>query len=86
MDDTPAHPVKPQRLGIKVNAAIACVAVGLAVRFLVPMPAGVTGEAWTLLAIFCTTIAGAELTAIRAYQALAPTTSRYGIHGALPRS
>ncbi|GJP30696.1 hypothetical protein CLOM_g4586 [Closterium sp. NIES-68] len=37
------------------------VGVGLAVRFLVPVPAGVTAQAWQLLAIFLSTITGLVL-------------------------
>ncbi|CAI7792955.1 unnamed protein product [Closterium sp. NIES-53] len=40
---------------------IISVGVGLAVRFLVPVPAGVTTQAWQLLAIFLSTITGLVL-------------------------
>ena len=43
----------------------ASVAIGLALRFAVPVPAGVTLQAWTLLAIFVSTIAGARLEAFK---------------------
>jgi len=36
----------------------ASVAVGLAIRFLVPIPVGITTNAWSLLSIFVSTIAG----------------------------
>jgi len=45
--------------GAKLGPLVASVAVGLALRFLVPAPAGVSLQAWTLLAIFVSTIAGA---------------------------
>jgi divalent anion:Na+ symporter, DASS family len=35
--------------------------IGLAIRFLAPVPAGVTVQAWTLLAVFAATIAGLVL-------------------------
>ena len=34
------------------------VAIGLAVYFVVPCPVNLSREAWRLLAIFCTTVAG----------------------------
>jgi hypothetical protein len=34
------------------------IGLGLIVRFLVPIPAGVTAQSWSLLAIFVSTIAG----------------------------
>ena len=40
-----------------VNAAIA-VGVGLAVRFLLPVPDVLTPQAWSLFAIFCSTVTG----------------------------
>ncbi len=58
-DDTPAHPSKPApQPALRIGPALACIAIGLAVRFLIPIPAGVLPEAWTLLATFCATIAG----------------------------
>ena len=47
--------------GAKLVPLAASVAIGLALRFLVPVPAGVSLQAWTLLAIFVSTIAGAPL-------------------------
>ena len=46
--------------GAKMVPLAASVAIGLALRFAVPVPAGVTLQAWTLLAIFVSTIAGAH--------------------------
>ena len=46
--------------GAKLVPLAASVAIGLALRFAVPVPAGVTLQAWTLLAIFVSTIAGAH--------------------------
>ena len=46
--------------GAKLGPLAASVAIGLALRFAVPVPAGVTLQAWTLLAIFVSTIAGAR--------------------------
>ena len=37
---------------------LASVAIGVAVRYLVPVPEGVTLQAWSLLSIFVSTIAG----------------------------
>ena len=54
--DQPASAPWP---GAKVVPLLASVAIGLALRFLVPVPAGVTLQAWTLLAVFVSTIAGA---------------------------
>lgn len=34
------------------------VGLGLVLRFLVPIPVGITVQAWTLLSIFVSTIAG----------------------------
>jgi DASS family divalent anion:Na+ symporter len=38
----------------------ASVGLGLALRFLVPVPVGITMQAWTLLSIFVSAIAGAR--------------------------
>ena len=46
--------------GAKLVPLAASVAIGAALRFAVPVPAGVTLQAWTLLAIFVSTIAGAQ--------------------------
>jgi hypothetical protein len=47
--------------GIKPVPLLLSAAVGLALRFLVPIPAGLTTQAWTLLSIFVSTIAGRRL-------------------------
>ena len=44
--------------GIKLVPLLGSVAVGLALRFLVPVPTGLSTQAWTLLSIFVSTIAG----------------------------
>lgn len=43
--------------------ALLSIGVGLALRFLVPVPEGITMQAWTLLSIFASTIAGQPLAA-----------------------
>jgi hypothetical protein len=48
--------------GAKLSAAALSVGVGLAVQFLIPCPAAVAPQAWTLLAIFLSTITGLVLT------------------------
>jgi DASS family divalent anion:Na+ symporter len=48
--------------GAKLGAAAISVAVGLVVHFLIPCPAAVNPQAWTLLAIFLSTITGLVLT------------------------
>ena len=44
--------------GAKIVPALLSVALGLIVKFVIPCPAGVLPQAWTLLAIFLSTIAG----------------------------
>jgi DASS family divalent anion:Na+ symporter len=46
--------------GAKPLPLLLSVGVGLALRFLVPVPAGLTLQGWTLLSIFVSTIAGAR--------------------------
>lgn len=41
--------------------ALQAIAIGLAIRFLVPIPAGITTQGWQLLSIFATTILGLVL-------------------------
>ena len=48
--------------GAKIVPALLSVALGLVVKFVIPCPAGVLPQAWTLLAIFLSTIAGLVLT------------------------
>ena len=52
---------KPSLTPIKLVPAAASIALGLAIRFLLPIPAGVTEQAWSLLSIFVGTIAGIVL-------------------------
>ena len=47
------------RQGAEPVPLAASVGLGLALRFLVPAPAGITLQAWTLLSIFVSAIAGA---------------------------
>jgi DASS family divalent anion:Na+ symporter len=54
-------PTAPAQRGVKVIPALIAVAAGLAVRFLVPAPAGTAPEAWSLFAIFLSTILGLVL-------------------------
>ncbi|THU66952.1 hypothetical protein C4D60_Mb05t19590 [Musa balbisiana] len=59
-ESTPAPSPQPAQGAKPVPLAIS-LAVGLAVRFLVPRPVEVTPQAWQLLAIFLSTIAGLVL-------------------------
>ena len=47
--------------GIKIIPFIISVLIGLLVRFVAPIPTGVTERAWTLLSVFVTTISGLVL-------------------------
>lgn len=47
--------------GVKIVPAVQAVAVGVALRFLVPIPAGITEQGWSLLSIFVSTILGLVL-------------------------
>ena len=49
--------------GAKVVPLVASILIGAAIRFVVPIPHGVTTQAWTLLSIFVSTIAGQRPTA-----------------------
>ncbi|KAG0492589.1 hypothetical protein HPP92_005987 [Vanilla planifolia] len=55
------QPLTPPVAGAKPLPLIISVAIGLAVRFVVPKPVEVTQQAWQLLAIFLSTIAGLVL-------------------------
>lgn len=60
----PAEPQKPAaqpQVGVKIVPALIAIAVGLAVKFLVPTPDGITDAAWSLFAIFLSTITGLVL-------------------------
>ncbi|KVI01836.1 hypothetical protein Ccrd_019883 [Cynara cardunculus var. scolymus] len=52
---------KSQLQGAKIVPLVLSVAIGLLVRFVVPKPVEVTAQAWQLLAIFVSTIAGLVL-------------------------
>ncbi|KAK4741188.1 hypothetical protein SAY87_024776 [Trapa incisa] len=54
-------PAKPVLQGAKKLPLVISVAIGLIVRFLVPKPVEVTPQAWQLLGIFLSTIAGLVL-------------------------
>lgn len=54
-----SHPKPLMRL--RGRKALICVGLGLAVRWLLPIPTGVAPEAWTLLSVFVSTIAGLVL-------------------------
>ncbi|KAK8562758.1 hypothetical protein V6N12_010828 [Hibiscus sabdariffa] len=58
-NDQPSSPPPPQ--GAKLFPLFLSVSIGLIVRFLVPKPVEVTPQAWQLLAIFLSTIAGLVL-------------------------
>ncbi|KAI3437630.1 hypothetical protein D9Q98_000082 [Chlorella vulgaris] len=57
-DSTPPTSTWP---GAKPVPFLMAVGLGLALRFLVPIPVGITVQAWTLLSIFVSTIAGLVL-------------------------
>lgn len=44
--------------GAKLGPSVACVALGLFLRFVVPIPEGLTPQAWSILALFASTICG----------------------------
>jgi len=49
---------KPTWKGAKLRPLAICVAFGLFVRFVVPIPAGITPQGWSTLALFAATICG----------------------------
>lgn len=62
--ETPAAELPPQNQGwpgAKPVPLLLSIAVGAALRFLVPIPQGITVQAWTLLSIFVSTITGLVL-------------------------
>lgn len=73
---TPPPPPPPPQ-GAKIIPFIISIAIGLAVRFFVPKPVEVTPQAWQLLAIFLSTIAGLVLSPlpVGAWAFLGLTTS-----------
>lgn len=56
----PATPA-PAPVGVKVIPAAVAIGIGLLVKFVVPAPAGITEQAWSLFAIFLSTIMGLVL-------------------------
>ncbi|KAF5733357.1 Dicarboxylate transport 2.1 [Tripterygium wilfordii] len=70
-------PTSPPPQGAKVIPFIVSIAIGLIVRFFVPKPVEVTPQAWQLLAIFSSTIAGLVLSPlpVGAWAFLGLTTS-----------
>ncbi|KAL3350290.1 hypothetical protein AABB24_023001 [Solanum stoloniferum] len=69
--------VKPKPQGAKLIPLIISVSIGLIVRFLVPRPPEVSPQAWQLLSIFLSTIAGLVLSPlpVGAWAFLGLTTS-----------
>ena len=58
-DDPDRRPIwSGEGLGVNLPATMFSVAIGFAVYFVVPCPVDLSREAWRLLAIFCTTVAG----------------------------
>jgi len=55
-----------RRQGAKLQNAAAAVALGLALRWGVPVPAGLDPGAWSLLSFFLTTVAGLVLEPVAA--------------------
>ncbi|XAR49472.1 hypothetical protein NMG60_11032691 [Bertholletia excelsa] len=70
-------PTESKPRGAKIIPLIISVSVGLIVRFLIPKPIEVTAQAWQLLAIFLSTIAGLVLNPlpVGAWAFIALTTS-----------
>lgn len=56
-----AAPAPAQWPGAKIGPLLACLSLGLILNFVVPCPAGITQQGWTLLSIFVSTIAGLVL-------------------------
>jgi DASS family divalent anion:Na+ symporter len=77
MPSSPAAPDAPTWPGAKPLPLLISVSLGLALRFLVPVPNGLSQQGWTLLAIFTSTIAGLVLEplAVGAWAFLAATTA-----------
>mmetsp|Transcript_30280 Transcript_30280/g.57076 ORF Transcript_30280/g.57076 Transcript_30280/m.57076 type:complete len:562 (+) Transcript_30280:77-1762(+) len=51
-------PEPAKQVGVKILPAIISIAVGLIVRYVVPIPAGVSVQGWQLLSIFLATVTG----------------------------
>ncbi|TYK29926.1 dicarboxylate transporter 2.1 [Cucumis melo var. makuwa] len=60
-DNQPLPPTPPPRQGAKPIPFLISIAIGLIVRFAVPKPVEVSAQAWQLLSIFLSTIAGLVL-------------------------
>ncbi|XWS68260.1 hypothetical protein CRYUN_Cryun04dG0075500 [Craigia yunnanensis] len=73
---SPSRPSPPPH-GAKILPSFISISIGLIVRFLVPKPVEVTQQAWQLLAIFLSTIAGLVLSPlpVGAWAFLGLTTS-----------
>ncbi|CAL1370442.1 unnamed protein product [Linum trigynum] len=76
-DDNDSTPAAASVQGAKLVPLVISVAIGLIVRFAIPRPAAVTAQAWQLLAIFLSTIAGLVLSPlpVGAWAFLGLTTS-----------
>lgn len=59
--DEPSTRVVPPLVPIKIVPAAVAIAFGFMVKFLLPAPAGITPEAWTLFSVFLSTILGLVL-------------------------
>ncbi|KAG5254246.1 oxoglutarate-malate-translocase family protein [Salix suchowensis] len=57
LSDSSEKPTPPQK-GAKLIPLLISVSIGLIIRFAVPRPIGITPQAWQLLSIFLSTIAG----------------------------
>ncbi|PNW81792.1 hypothetical protein CHLRE_06g260450v5 [Chlamydomonas reinhardtii] len=55
------EPAPTGPIGIKIVPAAVAIGIGLALRFVVPIPEGITAQAWSLLSIFVSTILGLVL-------------------------
>jgi DASS family divalent anion:Na+ symporter len=76
LSDSSEKPTPPQK-GAKLIPLLISVSIGLIVRFAVPKPIGITPQAWQLLSIFLSTIAGLVLSPlpVGAWAFLGLTTS-----------
>lgn len=69
----PPPALAPAWPGAKPIPLLLSVGIGLVMRFLVPVPAGITLQAWTLLSIFVSTIAGQPQLSLPSMLPLMPT-------------
>lgn len=58
-----AATTSPAPKGAKWDKVAIAVAAGLALRFLAPIPAGITAQAWSAFSIFAATILGDSVNA-----------------------